>query len=113
MKLNKILVSTLMSAAMVPVIALAQSQAPGRYHQRPGVMEFTGEMIVRPLQPSALIAKGLNPLQQYIVRSRAGQRVQAMAIDYVGATDEFVIKVPAGSNENKLSLELMKTGDFQ
>ena len=76
-------------------------------------MEFSGEMIVRPLQPAALAQRGMGELEQFVLRGRARDRIQRFTLEYVAATDEYVIKVPAGMNENQVSTELMRTGDYQ
>lgn len=76
-------------------------------------MEFSGEMIVRPLQPAALANKGMGEFEQFVVRSRAKDRIRQYTIEYVPQTDEYIMKVPAGMNENQVSSMLMRTGDYQ
>jgi subtilisin family serine protease len=95
-------------------MAFANAQTPpGQFVARPGVKEFTGEMIVRPLQPDALARQGKNELQRLYIRQRAGQRISRLARKFVRETDEYVIRVPAGKTENQFSVELMRTGDYQ
>lgn len=103
----------LFGAVFISSLAAAQVQRAGAYVNRPGIMEFSGEMIVRPLQPSALSKAGKGQLEQIVVRTRARDRVLPNTLEYVPQTDEYIVKIPAGSNENKFSLELMKTGDYQ
>lgn len=93
--------------------AFAQIQAPGRYFERIGIQEFSGEMIVRPVQPSELTRHGINPFAQAALQIRARQRLQAVTQEYVPETDEFVVTLPPNTDENRYSSELMKTGDYQ
>ncbi len=83
--------------------------APHRaFVEIPGSQEFSGELIVRP--------KGA-------VRGawRAKPRAMARALDRVSPlitrtstiTEQFVVKVPAGSSEDELSAFLMATGDYE
>lgn len=97
----------------VGAMASAQSQGPGHYFERPGINEFSGELIVRPLQPEMLAKRGMTALEQSFVLNRARSRVSQLAREYVPATDEFIVTVPSGTNENSLSLSLMATGDYQ
>lgn len=76
-------------------------------------MEFSGRMIVRPMQPDALQQAGKGAFEQFVIRSRARDRVVRYAREYVRQTDEYIIKIPAGWNENTLSRTLMATGDYQ
>lgn len=76
-------------------------------------MEFSGEMIVRPLQPATLEQAGKGEFEQFVIRTRARDRIVRFAKEYVPQTDEYVIKVPPGYTENKLSRELMQSGDYQ
>ncbi|MFZ4509168.1 MAG: S8 family serine peptidase [Fimbriimonas sp.] len=79
----------------------------------PGVLEFSGEMIVRPLQVEALAAKGITGRSAQLVISRARQRLLSLTRRYEAATDEYIIKVPYVTTENRLAADLMKTGDYQ
>lgn len=88
-------------------------QGPGHYFERPGIQEFSGEMIVRPLQAADLKARGLGTVEMSLVQLRARQRILQDSIEYVEITDEFIIRVPAGETENSMSLKLMRTGEYQ
>ncbi|MBX7133029.1 MAG: S8 family serine peptidase [Fimbriimonadaceae bacterium] len=88
-------------------------QGPGHYYERPGIQEFSGEMIVRPLQTPDLKARGLGSVEMSLVQLRARQRVLPYSVEYVEITDEFIIRVPQGETENSMSLKLMRTGDYQ
>ena len=79
----------------------AVSTDVAQFVEQAGVREFTGRLIVRPLQNDS-------------TRKQADQLLSAYGlIEYVDATDEFVIVVPEGQNENGLSQQLMGTGLIQ
>jgi subtilisin family serine protease len=84
-----------------------------QFVQIPGVQEFTGRMIARPLQLGELLRRQVSPIEASRMRAQARRAVAAIALEYVAATDEYIIRVPKGSNENKLASELMATGNFQ
>jgi PKD repeat protein len=78
----------------------------------PGVREFSGRMIARPLQRGALVAAGLGPVAD-AVRSVALLELSKIGpATRVPATDEFLLAIPAGA-ENVVAGHLMQTGAFQ
>ncbi|MBK8979545.1 MAG: S8 family serine peptidase [Planctomycetes bacterium] len=78
----------------------------------PGEREFSGRMIVRPLQPETLAAAGLGAVAG-VVRATALRALEPFgAARHVDATDEFLITVPAGT-ENLVARHLMGTLAFQ
>lgn len=81
--------------------------------EQPGYMEFTGRMIARPLQIETLLARGLGVTQAVTVRNEARALVEGITLEYVEATDEYIIQVPAGKDENSLARELLASGAFQ
>ncbi|MBC8370522.1 MAG: S8 family serine peptidase [Planctomycetes bacterium] len=91
--LSSILLASPQSAAVSTDVAQFVEQA--------GVREFTGRLIVRPLQDDAIQAQASQLLSAYAL------------IEYVKATDEYVIVVPEGQNENELSQSLMSSGLIQ
>lgn len=86
---------------------------PVLFVEKPGDMEFSGSLIVRPLQEhrraraNALIARD----------TQARTRLAAMTVTYYPEVDEYIVHVPAGSprgvGENQLAIELMATGDYE
>ncbi len=93
--------------------AVAADLEPPHFVERPGSLEFSGQMIIRPLQPAALGEHGLGPKQIEVIRQRATARIQNHVIEYVLQTDEYIVNVPAGETENSYAARLMATGDFQ
>lgn len=113
MNLKKSLFVAALAGISLTSFASIQVQRTGDFVSRPGYLEFSGQMIVRPLQPAALTAAGKGQLEQVVIRSRASQRVQGLVKEYVRATDEYIVRIPAGYNENSYSIALMRTGDYQ
>jgi hypothetical protein len=96
------------------VLALASmSFSQANFRPRPGVMEFTGEMIVRPKQMKELARSGLSLTEIRRSDSEARARLSSRTKEYFKSVDEYVVRVPAGSNENKFANELLATGQYQ
>jgi len=93
------------------VASLADPGAPP-FVERPGALAFSGQVIVRPLQTAALAARGLAAAERAEIRARARARVVAHVREYVPETDEYVVAVPAGEDENGYLARLMSTGDY-
>ncbi len=83
-------------------------QAARLYREVPGSREFSGELIVRPkgairgawrAQPATL--------------TRAFDRVAPLVTRKSDITEQYVVKVPEGTDENELSAFLMATGDYE
>jgi subtilisin family serine protease len=92
-------------------LAAAQQQ---RYVEVRGAREFSGEMIARPRQLDAWLKSGQNLRQaeQRMARARA-LLAQYSVRRHVTQTDDFILRVPEGQNENGVSETLMATGLFQ
>lgn len=83
------------------------------FTERPGLLEFSGRLIVRPLQPTTARDRGLAPAAIEVLRARASDALQPHRIEYVPATDEYVIALPSGRTENDFAAQLMATGDYE
>jgi hypothetical protein len=109
---------TVAGLGLCPALRLAHGAdavdiEPPRFVERPGSLEFSGQMIVRPLQPTALGELGLDPEQTEVVRKRATARIEAYVIEYVTQTDEYIVDLPANETENSYAARLMTTGDYE
>lgn len=81
--------------------------------EQPGLLEFSGRLIVRPVQQAAWEARGVpRALAQQLVW-RAQQRVAARAVAYYPEVDEYAVELTAGESENALAAELLATGDYE
>ncbi|MHC4381114.1 MAG: hypothetical protein ACYSU1_08490, partial [Planctomycetota bacterium] len=79
--------------------AQTQATAPQAplFQERPGELEFSGWMIVRPATSEA----------------RAVMRLQDQVIEHVPETHEYIVSIPPGHDENSYARYLMSTGDYQ
>ncbi|MBL8765027.1 MAG: S8 family serine peptidase [Phycisphaerae bacterium] len=82
---------------------------PGHYAERPGVVEFSGQLIVRPRQDLSVRE-----------REAALARLDGRVLKIYTEVDEFVLRAESGragsgrgAGENELSAALMATGLFQ
>ncbi|MCG3128930.1 MAG: hypothetical protein CHACPFDD_03826 [Phycisphaerae bacterium] len=107
-------------AALVGLTASAEDRrvaAAGpqpRYVAQAGVQEFSGEMIVRPIQVAAWLEQKLPAAEAAARRAAADAALAGYAVHaYVPQTDEYIVQVPAGSDENATSAALLATGLFQ
>ncbi|MEZ5963174.1 MAG: S8 family serine peptidase [Planctomycetota bacterium] len=105
-------VATTPNDAQARLLQALQLAAQRDYAAVPGEREFSGRMIVRPLQADTLAAAGLGPVAAAL-RATALREIAAFgAAKHVDATDEFLITVPSGS-ENIVARRLMATMAFQ
>ena len=80
----------------------------------PGLREFSGQLIVRPVQTDALREAGVTGDSIQARRADARREVSRYEIvRYVTATDEFILATPAGVSEVQVARSLMATGRFE
>ncbi len=72
-----------------------------RFVERPGELELSGRMIARP-----------KPTLGADRRTRAVARIAPSAVRYVVATDEYILRLPAGETEETYAGRLLATGDY-
>jgi len=96
-----------MLVVLAGLCAIAEAKPP-LFAERPGELEFSGQLIVRPRQD--LNAEGA---------ARARERLTGMVKKYYPEVDEYTIFVAGanerqrGTGENELAAQLMATGDYQ
>lgn len=84
------------------------------YEEIPGLKEFSGQMIARPVQEADWMARGMSKFKAEILTARGRAVLFASElVNHVPQTDEFIIRVPKDMTENSLSRTLMATGLFQ
>ncbi|MCC7388408.1 MAG: S8 family serine peptidase [Phycisphaerales bacterium] len=113
--------SGLVILASVGAAVSAQSQpARDAAHQPPafvqvaGAMEFSGRLIVKPLQFETLAARGLKQPQIEAATRQAEATLAAYQEHwYEPLVDHHVIIIPEGQTENSLAAKLMATGLFE
>ncbi len=84
-----------------------------RFVERPGQLEFTGRLLVRPKQATAWAADGLTAAQASQRRTEALARLAPDQVSHRPGPDRFVINVPAGEDENSYARKLMETGLYE
>jgi hypothetical protein len=94
--------------------APAVEAAPELFIEQPGVREFRGVLIARPLQLADADRLGmtLNQMNQSLdaaITALTDFEIQR----YVAETDEYLITVPKGETENSVAARLLATGNFQ
>ncbi len=106
MSIPRALAALILACGLAPA-ALAGAQT--QFTQKPGELEFTGQLIVRP-------ARDLSPQQL----QQAKALLNDITLKYYPEVDEYVVRVPAakgdqapGAGENELSARLISTGLFQ
>ncbi len=90
----------MLHASLLPILALfpAQTPAQSQFTERPGELEFTGRMIVRPIVDA---------------QATAVSRLEGLVIRDFPETREYVVRVPEGMDENSISRAWMATGDYE
>ncbi len=104
-----------LSLAGLSAYSLAEPlpSGPVRFVERPGVMEFTGRVIVRPVQESAWQSRGVPRELAILLADSARARVAGQAVQYFEEVDEFVLELADGETEQSLADALMSTGEFE
>lgn len=85
----------------------------GPFVETKGVREFTGTMLVRPIQPDVLLRQGALPSTAAAIHARAYARVQNGTVRVDKDIDYAVVRVPKGTNETSYANSLMATGDYE
>lgn len=110
-KLRKLSISALLAVASAFALAGTSYQLP--FMPRKGVMEFTGEMIARPVQMNDLLAKGTPYHVALAIQSDARARLAPFVKEYEPRTDYYIIKLPRDTNEYLMNRDLMASGGFE
>ncbi len=80
----------------------------------PGVREFSGRLIARPLQVADAVARGMTEEQAAANQAAAQAALANYPVEtYVWQTDEYILSVPVGRTEDEVSADLMDSGAFQ
>lgn len=94
--------------------ATASAERQPQYEAIAGVREFSGRIIVRPVQSEQFKVLGIEGAAAMQRDSDARAAINAyIVLEYVPQTDEYIIEVPAGSDENQVSQALMTGGNIQ
>ena len=96
-------------------LARAQVQTgPGAFVEVQGSMEFSGRVIVRPLQAEALARRGLDHQAMRAMNQMAlAELAKYREYSYEPLVDHYMIFVPEGMGENEFIAQLLATGLFE
>ncbi len=111
--MRKLLLLAALAALSGSVLAQGQPGTAPIYKEQRGSMEFSGQMIARPKQVSALLESGMSLEEARQFRDVAYRNVAPWTMWRIPQLDLYVITVPFGSNENATSQALMRTGAFE
>ncbi len=87
--------------------------APATYAHVPGVTEFQGKMIIRPITREDWLARGESVASAEDHISRARARLMPIQWDFVEIHNHVLVTLPAGVTENQMAAFLMATGEYQ
>ncbi|MCH2102060.1 MAG: S8 family serine peptidase [Planctomycetes bacterium] len=113
--MENVLITTAASLLLLGSAATQQSEdAASRWAETPGVTEFTGRLTIRPIQVHDLMAQGYTRAEALEINQNATRRAQQWDYqEYVPETDETVMVIPEGHDENSMAAWLMATGDYE
>lgn len=111
-----------LTAAMVSASAPAQPTNPAvalpivpvQFVERPGELEFTGRLLLRPRTVAERVAvDGPAAVETFAARDAAARARLVPNLDsHERGPDRYVVRVPAGKTESSYAAELMATGDY-
>lgn len=106
---------TIVAGVALSTVANAQVGQEGQiqFTEIAGEREFTGQMIVRPLQMADLLAQGYSQSQAELLRRAAAERLHGLVLERIEPNDEYVISLPNGVDENTMAGDLMASGMYQ
>lgn len=85
------------------------AQSAPLYVEVPGRQEFSGRLLVRPLQMSAGEAPGF-----FLDRDRLARAlIEPYVVEHFDEMDVYIVSVPPGSSENAFGAELLSSGLYQ
>ncbi len=81
--------------------------------EKPGDMEFSGFLVVRPLQQNRVARSEVLAARDHAARAR----LAGITAKYYPEVDEFIVRVPSGmprgAGESLLAADLLSTGDYE
>ncbi|MDQ7013369.1 MAG: S8 family serine peptidase [Planctomycetota bacterium] len=97
-----------------PAVAQAAGQGQVVFVEIPGSMEFSGEIIAKPLQFETLAERGMNQAEiSATIQQAKAMLAQFVELEYEPLVDHYVLLVPNGMTENEVINGLISTGLFE
>jgi subtilisin family serine protease len=98
---------------LTPDVHADTGQAPPLFAEQPGVLEFTGQLIVRPWTAAERVTRGELPADAELAAARAVVRLDGLVTNLIEQTNQYVVSLPAGYTEGTFAAELLATGDYR
>lgn len=107
--------TTFVAGVALATVASAQQSGNSQiqFEEVTGLREFTGQLIVRPMQMSDLLDQGYSQSQAELLRRAAAERLHGLILEEIAPNDEYVIELPNGVDENTMVADLMASGMYQ
>jgi subtilisin family serine protease len=99
--------------AALAALASTSVWAQAAFVEKKGVQEFTGQMLVRPWTSTELQAQGLSAAAANQKAGAATLRIDDLVLETHLEVNQYVVRVPAGMNENSYATQLMATGAYK
>lgn len=100
-------------SSMTLPVCLADDAAGSRFVDVPGVKVRSGQLLVRPIQDSVWLGKGLSQAAACACVKAAREALAKTELSILTDTDIHIVPVPAGETEETLSDALLETGLFE
>lgn len=103
-------------SALVTLIGASWAQVPNtvRFEERPGRLEFSGELIAKPVPVEALARRGIVGPAAERIRQEARRRALANpGARYEPRLDWVIFRVPRGETESSYASKLLATGQYE
>ncbi|MCG3129965.1 MAG: hypothetical protein FLDDKLPJ_00704 [Phycisphaerae bacterium] len=109
-----LLTSSVRAGAMPDGDAPITGSEPALFEAIEGVREFSGRLIVRPVQVADWIKQGVSQQAAVDRHAEAHAAVSGFEVaNYVPQTDEYLVTLPPGMTEDEIARTLLATGNFQ
>lgn len=95
------------------VVSFAQVTHFGPYYELKGDREFTGQMLVKPLEVTTLLQKHGNYSFALAQNTMARIRIAPYVIEHETDIDQYIINVPPGFTESSYAAYLQSTGTYK
>ncbi|MCP3937948.1 MAG: S8 family serine peptidase, partial [Actinomycetia bacterium] len=104
----------LLAFCLLPVAAGHAGEVKHVFQEIQGVRELSSQMVVRPWTPHAMRDAGISREQVKLLAADARKEIRRYElVKHVPSTDEFIIRIPAGTSAEQVADSLMATGLFE
>ncbi|MFQ5748489.1 MAG: S8 family serine peptidase [Planctomycetota bacterium] len=101
------------SALLLLLASVVQAQTAPLFSERPGSLELSGRLLVRPLQAASLQGQGRTLRQAAVAHARAVALLEPFRLRLLEEADLHVVRVPRDMNDGAFARRLLATGAFE